>query len=135
MTLDSGVTIRSPGEGRVIGRPGTGGAAIIKLTAAESRGVLSVFESSRPKGDTGGPKPHSHAFDEVFYVLEGTYEFILATRVVRATVGAMVYVPGGELHGFRSTGDADGRMLTICTPGGIENIFEELSRTAPEAKA
>jgi mannose-6-phosphate isomerase-like protein (cupin superfamily) len=134
MTPESAVIIRSPGEGRVIGRPGKGGAAIIKLTAAESRGLLSVFESSRPQSDTGGPKPHSHDFDEVFYVLEGTYDFTLATRVVRATVGAMVYVPGGELHGFRSTGDAKGRILTICAPGGIENIFEKLSRTAPDAK-
>jgi hypothetical protein len=48
-----------------------------------------------------------------------------------------VYIPGGTIHTFRHSGHADGRMLTICSPGGIEAMFmapDAETRAAAERK-
>lgn len=50
-------------------------------------------------------------------------------RLVKASTGAFVYIPAGTIHTFRHSGDGDGRMLTVCSPGGIEAVF-----MAPDAE-
>lgn len=120
-----------PGEGRRVGARPTGGGATLKVGIGESAGTLSIFESSQPAGDPSGPPLHRHAFDESFYVLEGDYTFKLGDRTLTATLGSFVYVPAGMLHAFRRLGPGGGRMLTICHPGGIE----ELLAAGPEERA
>jgi mannose-6-phosphate isomerase-like protein (cupin superfamily) len=114
-----GTAIRSP----------TGGHGRIKVGVEETAGSLTVYESLRPAGDLGGPMLHKHSFDEAFYVLQGEYTFQVGERLVNASTGAFVYIPGGTVHTFRHTGEGDGRMLTICAPGGIETMF-----MAPDAE-
>src|SRR5579871_6737686 len=120
-----------PGEGRRLGARPTGGGATLKVGIGESAGTLSIFESAQPPGAMPGPPLHRHDFDESFYVLEGDYLFKLGDRTLTATVGSFVYIPGGTLHAFRRVGSAGGRMLTICQPGGIEEMFE----AGPEERA
>ena len=98
---------------------------------------MTIYESLRPAGDPGGPRLHKHLFDEAFYVLEGEYMFQVGERLVKASTGAFVYIPGGTIHTFRHSGDGDGRMLTICSPGGIEEMFlasDAKTRAAAERK-
>ena len=56
-------------------------------------------------------------------MLEGEYTFQAGERLIKASTGAFVYIPGGTIHTFRHSGDGDGRMLTVCSPGGIEAMF------------
>jgi mannose-6-phosphate isomerase-like protein (cupin superfamily) len=122
-----GTAIRSP----------TGGSGKIKVGVDETAGSLTIYESLRPAGDQGGPHLHKHSFDEAFYVLEGEYTFQVAERLVTASTGAFVYIPGGTIHTFRHSGEGDGRMLTVCSPGGIEAIFmapDAETRAAAERK-
>ena len=119
----SAVTL-APGEGRRVGARPTGGGATLKVGIGDSAGTLSIFESAQPPGDLPGPPLHRHGFDESFYVLEGDYLFKLGDRTLTATVGSFVYIPGGMPHAFRRVGSGGGRMLTICHPGGIEEMFE-----------
>src|SRR4029079_6147299 len=61
----------APGEGRFIavGSAGTGGT--VKVSAAETDGLCTVWEGRVPPG-TVGAGPHFHrGRDEFFYVLEG----------------------------------------------------------------
>ena len=64
-----------------------------------------------------GVDPHTHD-DHVdsFYVLEGEAEFIVGKEVVRATPGTFVAAPAGLVHGFRSVGDVDLRILNVHAP-------------------
>jgi hypothetical protein len=62
-------------------------------------------------------------------VLEGEYTIQVGERLVKAST-AFVYVPGGTIHTLRHSGDGEGRMLTVCSPGGIEHLF-----LAPDAEA
>jgi mannose-6-phosphate isomerase-like protein (cupin superfamily) len=100
------------------------GGVTLKLGADDTAGAASIYESLRPAGDLGGPPLHRHAFDEAFYVLEGEYVFNVQDRTIAASVGSFLYVPAGTTHAIRHAGDGTGRMLTICHPGGIEEIFE-----------
>lgn len=123
------IVILDPGGGTAIRSP-TGGHGKIKIGVEDTEGSLTIYESLRPAGDLGGPMLHKHSFDEAFYVLEGEYTFQVGERLVDASAGAFVYIPGGTIHTFRHRGDGDGRMLTVCSPGGIEAIF-----MAPDAEA
>ncbi|HEV3101541.1 MAG TPA: cupin domain-containing protein [Candidatus Dormibacteraeota bacterium] len=130
------LVILDPGGGIAIRSP-TGGHGRIKVGVEETAGSLTIYESLRPAGDPGGPHLHKHLFDEAFYVLEGDYTFQVGERLVRASTGGFVYVPGGTVHTFRHSGDGDGRMLTVCSPGGIEAMFmapDAESRAAAERK-
>jgi mannose-6-phosphate isomerase-like protein (cupin superfamily) len=122
------LVILDPGGGKAIRSP-TGGHGKIKVGVEDTAGSLTIYESLRPAGDPGGPALHKHLFDEAFYVLEGEYIFQVGERLVKAATGSFVYIPGGTIHTFRHSGDGDGRMLTVCSPGGIEAIF-----MAPDAE-
>jgi mannose-6-phosphate isomerase-like protein (cupin superfamily) len=95
---------------------------------------MTVYESTRAGGDRRGLGPHAHpGFDEVFYVLEGEYEFVVEDRVLRAREGGAVFIPRGAFHDFHNAGDSSGRLLTFCSPGGIEDFFEELAQLGSDS--
>ncbi|HEX7265305.1 MAG TPA: cupin domain-containing protein [Candidatus Dormibacteraeota bacterium] len=130
------LVIREPGDGIAIGSP-TGGRGTLKVGVEETAGLLSIHESLRTAGWPGGPPLHKHLFDEAFYVLEGEYTFQVGQRLVKASTGAFVYIPGGTVHTFRHDGEDVGRMLTVSTPGGIEEMFmapDAETRAAAERK-
>jgi mannose-6-phosphate isomerase-like protein (cupin superfamily) len=64
-----------------------------------------------------GVDPHTHE-DHVdsFYVLEGEAEFLLGDEIVRAGPGTFVAAPPGLVHGFKSVGDVDLRILNVHAP-------------------
>jgi mannose-6-phosphate isomerase-like protein (cupin superfamily) len=116
-----------PGEGRVLRTP-SGAGVVVKLSSAATGGALTVFETSRERGDARGPRTHSHTgMDETFYVVEGSYVFELDGHPFDAPAGSIVLLPRGTRHRFRSTGAADGRVLSFAAPGGIDAFFEEAS--------
>ena len=131
MGSEKKAVVLGPGEGNAIRTP-TGGGADIKAGIDETAGALTIYESHRPGGAPGGPPLHRHAFDEAFYVLEGEYVFKLEDELVPAGAGSFVYIPGGAVHTFQHTGKGPGRMLTVCQPGGIEEMF---AATTPEERA
>lgn len=133
---EKNAVVLEPGDGTPFGsQAGAGGR--FKVGVENSAGSLTIFESHRPAGDPGGPALHKHAFDEAFYVLEGDYTIQVGERLVKASTGAFVYVPGGTIHTLRHSGDGQGRMLTVCSPGGIEDLFlatDAEARAAAERK-
>jgi mannose-6-phosphate isomerase-like protein (cupin superfamily) len=77
-----------------------------------------------------GVDPHVHD-DHVdsFYVLEGEAEFLVGKETVRAGPGTFVAAPAGLVHGFRSVGDVDLRILNVHAPNtGFARRFHESDR-------
>ena len=64
------VVVRAPGEGRTL-LVGGGDYVTSKVRSAETDGAYFCFEVSTTPGF--GPPLHTHAYRELFYVLEGTY--------------------------------------------------------------
>jgi quercetin dioxygenase-like cupin family protein len=104
-----------------------------QLTSKDTSGNFSSVEVVSPPGSSV-PKHIHLAMDELFYVLEGTVDFTLDDRVERVEKGGMVFVPRGEIHGFRNVESTHSRMLDLHTPGGFESFFEEagVPATSPE---
>jgi mannose-6-phosphate isomerase-like protein (cupin superfamily) len=69
---------------------------------------------------TLGPGAHSHAEDDVFYVIEGTMDFLVNDEWIEAPRGSFVLVPGGVTHAFKNSHDTRAGALNFGAPGGFE---------------
>lgn len=109
--------VLGPGEGRAypMGRI----EAIFKADGAESAGRYSISEWWL-EPHTQGPGAHSHAEDDVFYVLEGTMSVLVGERWTHAAKGSFVLVPGGVTHDFENRGDVRAGVLNLSIPGVFE---------------
>ena len=91
-------------------------------TAAGTGGRYTVIEQVTPAG--WGPPRHIHSReDEIFYILEGTYELHVGDERRTVSTGASAILPRHVPHGFRNAGSTPGRLLSIITPGGLEEYF------------
>jgi hypothetical protein len=102
----------------------------LKASGDQTGGSFGLVEVSTPEGS--GPPPHVHEReDELFYVLEGTYE---------VTVGGELR-GGGRLGHLRSTKDparvrceaGPARHLGFVFPNGWETFFHDVVRTMGES--
>ena len=84
------------------------------------------------QGEEGtGPPPHSHDWDEAFYVLKGEIHFSCAGKDYACTVGTLVHVPRGTVHGFRY-GIGGGQMLEITGAGALAaQMFTAIDKEIP----
>jgi quercetin dioxygenase-like cupin family protein len=106
----------------------------ILVTGEQTGGRYTLIDMHVPHG--GGPAPHRHDFEEMFYVLEGEIEatFRGETTVVRA--GETVNVPSNAPHSFTNASGEPARLLCVCAPAGQEKFFMKVGvpvdgRTTP----
>jgi quercetin dioxygenase-like cupin family protein len=124
------------GEGRVIAVPSAGGRVTMKAEGHQTGEVITLYES-RHEPHAIGPARHYHTrYTELFYVLEGTYEFVLGDEVHHTAAGSTVVIPPGNVHAFCNAGNEPGRLLIMVLPGGFEGFFDaakELSSPMEDA--
>ena len=97
---------------------------LIKIPRDATGGAYTVFEEREPV-DT--PLHFHEHEDELFYVLEGEHVFQVGDREHRVGPGGFVFAPRGVPHGQRRVVPRTGRVLVVCTPGGLEGFFRELA--------
>ena len=120
------VVVRHRDEGKTVL---VGGADYItyRVRSGETDGAFFCFEASSSPGF--GPPLHSHSYRELFYVLEGEYEFTVGRegelRSIIGKSGTAVSVDGEVPHTFRNAGDSQGRLLFVHLPAALEEFFEE----------
>jgi mannose-6-phosphate isomerase-like protein (cupin superfamily) len=109
-----------PGEGRVypMGRI----AAVFKADGIETKDRYSISEWWL-EPHTQGPGAHSHAEDDVFYVIEGVMSFLVDGKWVDAPKGSFVLAPAGVTHDFENRGDTRAGVLNFSIPGGFEEAM------------
>ena len=90
------------------------------------------YEITLQEGPEGsGPPPHSHAWDESFFVTRGSVEFECNGRNVLAGVGTLVHVPAGTVHAFQFA-HGGGAMLEFTAAGGAATaMFTALAEEVP----
>jgi quercetin dioxygenase-like cupin family protein len=113
-----------------------GALAVIKATAADTGGQLTLIDVTDPPGIEAPLHVH-HREDEAFWVLEGDVAFEVGGRTIEAGAGDFVFGPRDVPHRYK-VGDAGSRMLFILTPGGFEELVRATSdpahrRTLPPA--
>src|SRR5215211_2929153 len=112
--------------------------AVIKATAADTGGQMTIVEMTEPPGAEAPLHVH-HREDEAFWILEGSVTLYVGDAVIEASAGDYAFGPRDIPHRY-TVGPQGCRMLFICTPGGFENLVREMSvpaasRTLPPPSA
>jgi len=101
------------------------GEQITVLASGEQTGSYEIFLQAGPEGT--GPPPHSHDWDEAFYVLRGEVAFTAGDVDRTAGPGTLVVVPRGTTHSFR-LGAGGTEMLSFTSSAGAAAFFTDIDR-------
>lgn len=102
--------------------------AVIKATAADTGGAMTIVEMTEPPGAQAPLHVH-HREDEAFWILEGSVTLYVGDAVIEASAGDYAFGPRDIPHRY-VVGPEGCRMLFICTPGGFEKLVREMSAPA-----
>ena len=99
--------VLGPGEGKQIELP-SGATILFKAWGERTSGGFDLAEFVTEPG-VPGPKPHVHRqHEELFYVVEGQFDFLVGDQPIQVGPGSFVRVPPGVIHNFRNSGSARG---------------------------
>jgi mannose-6-phosphate isomerase-like protein (cupin superfamily) len=102
-------------------------SAVFKADGDETQGGYSISEWwLAPK--TTGPGAHSHAKDDVFYVIEGTMSILVGERWIEAPKGSFVLIPGGVTHDFENRSASRAGVLNFSVPGDFEKNMPAIAK-------
>jgi quercetin dioxygenase-like cupin family protein len=101
----------------------------VLLPTEATGGATSVIMAWHKRGE--GPPDHVH-FDqeEIFFIVEGTYELTVGGQTSTAGPGTIVFIPRNVVHRFKNVGDTTARMLDWSLPGGQDHYFKAISDLA-----
>jgi mannose-6-phosphate isomerase-like protein (cupin superfamily) len=98
----------------------------ILLTTEASGGALSVLMAWHKPGE--GPPDHLHfGHEELFFIVEGTYELTIDGETTTAGSGTLVFIPRNVMHRFKNVGRRTACMLDWTLPAGQDRYFKEIS--------
>ncbi len=104
-----------------------------KILSEDTNGEYAVIITQTPPN--GGPPKHIHTHeDELFYVLQGRYEFSCGDDLIIAEKGDMVHLPKGKPHAFKNIDSITGITMNTITPGGFEGFFAGISTLSKQNK-
>ena len=106
-----------------------GQLAVIKTTADDSAGQLTIVEITAPPG-LEVPLHVHHRDDEGFWILEGDITVEVGDAMIEAQAGDYVFGPRDIPHRY-TVGNDGCRMLFIMVPGGFEDLIRATSEPAP----
>jgi len=135
--LQRNLVMQNPENKKALHVGVVGDTYTILLSGTDTAGQFGLIDMHIPLG--GGPPPHRHDFEETFILLEGEIQvtFRGEKRVVRA--GETIHIPANAPHQFHNLSSSPARMLSICSPAGLEEFFREVgipveTRTTPPPK-
>lgn len=101
------------------------GEHVTVLASGEATGAYEIFLQRGPEGS--GPPPHSHPWDESFYVVKGEVDFGIGPETRTAGPGTLVHLPAGTVHWFRF-GRGDAEMVSVTSRLGASRMFADMAR-------
>jgi len=98
----------------------------VLLSTEATGGATSVIMAWHKPGE--GPPDHVHfSQEELFFILEGTYELTVGGETSTIGPGTIVLIPRDVVHRFRNVGGARACMLDWSLPGGQDHYFKAIS--------
>lgn len=101
------------------------GEHVTVLASGEATESYEIFYQHGPEGS--GPPPHSHPWDESFFVTKGQIDFGIGAESTTAAPGTLVHLPAGTVHWFRF-GKGGGEMLSMTSRLGASKMFADMAR-------
>jgi mannose-6-phosphate isomerase-like protein (cupin superfamily) len=104
----------------------------VMATADDTGGAMTAIVEVPPLLDTPA---HVHANeDELFIALDGEHVITRGEEEITIGPGEAVFAPRGVPHSQRRVVEGEGRIMFVCTPGGLEGFFRELARADSEGR-
>lgn len=85
--------------------------------------AVEIFDTKGPAN--AGPPLHTHAWEEIYVVLEGELEVTVGDKTSLLRAGGYAHVPANTPHGYRNVTEA--HFLTIVTRGNAAKFFKQVS--------
>jgi quercetin dioxygenase-like cupin family protein len=102
----------------------------LRASGADTGGSFEMIEYRGP----AVPPPHVHReHDEIFYILDGRFSFVIGDATRDAVAGSLVWVPRGTRHGFQIQPGSTALLITV--PAGLEGFFVELGEGLVEGRS
>lgn len=101
------------------------GEHITVLASGAATGGYEIFLQDGPEGS--GPVPHSHPWDESFFVTRGQVDFGIGDSQQTAVAGTLVHLPADTMHWFRFR-EGGGTMVSVTSRLGASAMFAEIDR-------
>ena len=96
----------------------------VLLSGDDTDGRYCLIDMHIPPG--GGPPPHRHDFEESFTILEGEIETVFRGKKSVVQAGETVHIPANAPHSFINASRNPVRLLCICVPAGLDEMFREV---------
>ena len=96
----------------------------ILVVGKDAAGRYCLIDMHIPPG--GGPPPHRHDFEEMFYILEGEVEASFRGKKTMIRAGETINIPANAPHQFQNKSGQAARLLCLCSPAGQEEFFKEV---------
>ena len=101
----------------------------VLLTTEATEGATSVIMAWHGPGE--GPRDHVHfSQEEMFFIIDGTYELTVGDQTATVGPGTIVFVPRNAVHRFKKVGNTTACMLDWRLPGGQDHYFRAISELA-----
>lgn len=128
-TSETAVPIVSKPDDPTEGVRVVGGHSRILVRSDQVNGAYAVLEQEIPPGK--GPPLHVHRHEtEIFYVIEGQFEFRVGDQVLTGGPGTNAVCPRDIPHTFRNVGSEPARLHLTIIPGAFGNYFIEVDGVA-----
>jgi quercetin dioxygenase-like cupin family protein len=101
------------------------GEHVTVLASGEATDSYEIFLQRGPEGS--GPPPHSHPWDESFFVIQGQIDFGIGDQSTTAVAGTLVHLPAETEHWFRF-GKGGGEMVSMTSRLGASKMFTDMAR-------
>ena len=101
----------------------------VLLSTEATAGATAVLMAWHKPGE--GPPDHVHfSQDEIFFVVDGTYELTVGDQTSLAGPSTIVFIPRNVVHRFKNIGETTACMLDWSLPAGQDRYFKAISELA-----
>lgn len=104
------------------------GTYTIMISGEQTGGAYTLIDMLVP---AGGPPPHRHDFEEMFYILEGELDVTFRGEQHRIGPGQAINIPANAAHVFRVASATPARFLCLCLPAGQDEFFKIAGEVLP----
>ena len=115
------------GEGRIHGHIQLKGVNAnmldVKISGSDTNGDLAIFEQTSLSQGKGTPLHVHPNQDEIFYVVDGAYKFLVGDAKYDLKIGDSIFLPRNVPHAWTQVAEK-GKMIVVLQPAGkLESFF------------
>ena len=104
----------------------------LKVSGSDTNGGMAIFQQTSLSQGRGTPLHIHPNQDEVFYVLEGEYRFLVGEDKFSLTEGDSIFMPRNVPHAWTQVSEKGKMNVTFQPAGKMENFFLTVSSLTHE---